>query len=69
MAEDKKPKEVIDASFAAIEIENIRSWRKLSLGEKLRANEEMNSLFETIIEEKRALGKPFIHPETQELTY
>lgn len=55
-------------TFEDAEMENLRSWQKLSFEEKLNANEEMNQLFNAVIKEKRANNQTFIDPETNELT-
>ncbi|MEM7674182.1 MAG: hypothetical protein AAF212_12640 [Verrucomicrobiota bacterium] len=58
-----------EGTFEDAEIENLRSWQKLSFKAKLDANEEMNALFDAVIKEKRAQKKPFIDPATQKITF
>jgi len=53
-------------TFEGAERENLRMWQKLSFDEKLRANEEMNEMFDAVIKRKKEAGEPYIDPETGE---
>lgn len=54
-------------TFEGAERESLQTWRALSFDEKLRANEEMNDLFNEVIKQKQARGEPYIDPNTGQL--
>jgi hypothetical protein len=56
-------------TFEGAERESLRAWKQLSLAEKLKANEEMNEMFDAVIRRKRESGEPYIDPDTGKLVH
>lgn len=67
MSDDSKNIDWSKTTFEGAERESLRAWKQLSLEEKLKANEEMNEMFDAVILRKRESGEPYIDPDTGNL--
>ncbi|MGB0369895.1 MAG: hypothetical protein ACPGN3_00995 [Opitutales bacterium] len=54
-------------TFSGAELNNLIDWQKLSFDQKLKANEDLNALFDEAVERKKKSGDAYIDPNTGNL--